>query len=89
MKPDFDKLAREFNEFLTESRNDVNIAVYLQSVQEALESLKPSSMRDSRRITAASQNLKEIRREFKRMNKHINTLEEQLKILEEGRETNE
>ena len=56
----------------------------VQSIDEALSSLNPKSLRDSRRIELAKHNLKEVKSHLRRANERVETLEEQLRILEEN-----
>jgi polyhydroxyalkanoate synthesis regulator phasin len=56
----------------------------VQSIDEALSSLNPKSLRDSRRIELARHNLKEVKSHLRRANERVATLEEQLRILEEN-----
>ena len=55
----------------------------VQSIDEALSSLNPKSLRDSRRIELARHNLKEVKSHLRRANERVATLEEQLRVLEE------
>lgn len=59
---------------------------YLQSIEEALGSIRIRSQRDNRRVELAKHNLKEIKRYMRKMEEQVFTLEEQLKILEEKNE---
>ena len=56
----------------------------VQSIDEALSSLNPKSLRDSRRIELARHNLKEVKSHLRRANDRVATLEEQLRVLEEN-----
>ena len=56
---------------------------YVQSIEEALSNIRIGSQRDSRRVSLARHNLREIKRHLRRMEERVNTLEEQLKVLEE------
>jgi len=56
----------------------------VQSIDESLSSLNPKSLRDSRRIELARHNLKEVKNHLRRANERVDTLEEQLRILEEN-----
>ncbi len=56
----------------------------VQSIDESLSSLKPKSLRDSRRIELARHNLKEVKSHLRRANDRVATLEEQLRVLEEN-----
>jgi len=59
---------------------------YLQSLKEILTNIRPSSTADSRRLEMAQQQLREIRRYTRRLNEKLTKLEEQVKVLEEGKE---
>ena len=51
--------------------------------KRAFRSLKPKSMKESRRLTLAKNNLREIKRHARRMQNQVSVLEEKLNILEE------
>tara|TARA_A100001011_G_scaffold372691_1_gene431362 strand:+ start:331 stop:594 length:264 start_codon:yes stop_codon:yes gene_type:complete len=80
---DLRKMTREF--LLGENKRP-DWKAYLQSIDEALGSIRIRSQRDSRRVELAKHNLKEIRRYMRRMEEQVTTLEEQLKVLEEQSE---
>jgi len=84
MKVDLDKLTRGF--LLGESHNKPNVMSYIESVREALENIKPMTKADSSRIDIAKSQMREVRRNFRRMNQRIDRLEEQVKVLEEQKE---
>ena len=69
---------------MNEGRQQVNWQALVQSIDEALSSIRSGSLRDSRRIELAKHNLKEIRKHLRKANERIETLEEQLRVLEEG-----
>tara|TARA_E500000331_G_scaffold351663_1_gene398774 strand:+ start:909 stop:1172 length:264 start_codon:yes stop_codon:yes gene_type:complete len=77
---DLRKMTREF---LLDENKRPDWKAYLQSIEEALGSIRIRSQRDSRRVELARHNLKEIRRYMRRMEEQVTTLEEQLKVLEE------
>ena len=79
---DLRKMAREF--VLNEGRKVINWQTLVQSVDEALNGIRTSSLRDTRRVELAKHNLREIKKHLRRANEKIETLEEQLRILEEG-----
>ncbi len=84
MKTDFDKMTRQF--LLGEDMRDANIFVYLQALNETLKSMSPKTSTGIRRLEIAREHLKEVKRQARRMTQHVMTLEEQLKVLEEGKE---
>ena len=80
---DLRKMAREF--VLNEGKKVINWQTLVQSVDEALNGIRTTSLRDSRRVELAKHNLREIKRHLRRANEKIETLEEQLKLLEENK----
>ena len=77
---DLRKMTREF--LLGEGASP-DWKAYIQSIEEALSNIRIGSQRDSRRVSLARHNLREIKRHLRRMEERVNTLEEQLKVLEE------
>lgn len=69
---------------MNEGKQQVNWQALVQSIEEALSSIRTSSLRDNRRVELAKHNLREIKRHLRKANERIETLEEQLRILEEG-----
>lgn len=69
---------------MNEGKQQVKWQTLIQSIEEALSSIRTSSVRDSRRVELAKHNIKEIKRHLRKANERIETLEEQLRILEEG-----
>tara|TARA_Y100000114_G_scaffold151467_1_gene168237 strand:+ start:93 stop:359 length:267 start_codon:yes stop_codon:yes gene_type:complete len=78
---DLRRMTKKF--IMNEGRQQVNWQALVQSIDEALSSIRSGSLRDSRRIELAKHNLKEIRRHLRKANERIETLEEQLRVLEE------
>lgn len=79
---DLRRMTRKF--IMNEGKQQVNWQALVQSIEEALSSIRTSSLRDNRRVELAKHNLKEIKRHLRKANERIDTLEEQLRILEEG-----
>lgn len=79
---DLRRMTRKF--IVNEGKQQVNWQALAQSIEEALASIRTSSLRDNRRVELAKHNLKEIKRHLRKANERIETLEEQLRILEEG-----
>jgi len=65
--------------------NPPTIKSYIQSLEEALSSLKPRTIKEKNKLTIAMQHLKEIKRKARRMEAKIEVLEEELKVLEESK----
>ena len=82
----FNRLEKKFNDFLflKESKRP-GLSAILESVNLHLESLKPASIREQRAIQMALYGLKQARLESRRLGERLKTLEEQIKILEEGK----
>lgn len=76
-------LRRMTREFLLGEGASPDWKAYIQSIEEALNNIRIGSQRDSRRVSLARHNLREIKRHLRRMEERVNTLEEQLKVLEE------
>ena len=84
---DFDGLTKRFldGEFLKEGKSpDINS--YIQTLGEILDNFKPKSISERRRLDAARDQLREIRRHTRRMQSQIHILEEKLIILEENKD---
>jgi len=79
---DLRRMTRKF--IVNEGKQQVNWQALVQSIEEALSSIRTSSVRDTRRVELAKHNIKEIKRHLRKANERIETLEEQLRILEEG-----
>lgn len=80
---DLRKMTRDF--IMNEGKKSINWQALVQSVEEALGTIRTTSLRDSRRVELARHNIREIKRHLKKANERIETLEEELKLLEENR----
>jgi len=87
---DFNKMTRDF--LLGEARQP-NIMSRMRAVKEALESLRPRTIKERQRIEIAQENLAHVRRNYRKLeeqNKFLqeenNNLTEKLQILEEKKE---
>ena len=74
---------REWQKYLLNEESERDIFMYIQALQESISFLKPKSMKESRRLTLAKNNLREIKRHARRMQNQVSVLEEKLNILEE------
>ena len=81
---DLNRMTREF--LLGESHRP-SVYTFIQSIEETLHVITPRSQKDSRRVELAKSNLREIRREFKRVDERVNVLEERVKLLDENKES--
>jgi hypothetical protein len=82
----FSRIEKKFNDFLylKESKKP-GLSAILESVGRHLEALNPRSIREQRAIRMALYELKQARLESRRLDERLKTLEEQIKILEEGK----
>jgi len=79
------KLFRMTKQFLLNESFTPNVKVYLQSLNDLVEHIKPVSKKDSHRLQLAKENIIKLRRHFRKMEEHVSSLEEQLKVLEEDK----
>lgn len=63
-----------------------SVLSYLQSLSETLNTLRPSSTSDKRRLEIAKSHLKEVRRCVNKLEEQVYLLEEKVKLLEENKE---
>ena len=59
--------------------------VWIQSLQDNLNSLRPKTVADKRRIDLMKHQLTELRRITRRMDEQIKKLEEEVKFLQENK----
>ena len=85
MKIDYGKITRRF--LMGEAIEKPDAFSYIQSLEEALNSINPKSMRSENRLKVAKEHLRNIRKEVRNLNKQVTMLQEQLKILEENKES--
>jgi|TARA_R110000824_G_scaffold43928_8_gene128241 hypothetical protein len=80
MKIDLNSLARKFimNEGVGPKINS-----WIQALSEDINSLKPRSLSEERRIEVMKHNLLELRRSTRRMQLEVKRLEEQVTVLQE------
>ena len=65
---------------------DANILTYIQALTEVIENMRPRTQAESRRLSMAKQQLKEINKMARKMQEQINVLEERVNVLEEIKE---
>tara|TARA_R110002020_G_scaffold26405_1_gene85327 strand:- start:455 stop:727 length:273 start_codon:yes stop_codon:yes gene_type:complete len=87
----FNDLTRKF--LLGEWKQDVSILSRARTIREALESLKPRTIKERQRIEIALENLSHLRRGYRKLeekNKAVMeenaSLNEKLNLLEESKE---
>ena len=81
---DYGKITRRF--LLGEAVEAPDTFSYIQSLEEALNNIT-TNISGQRRLKVAKEHLRNIRREFRRLNKKVVMLEEQVNILEENKES--
>ena len=74
------------NFMLLEEKVSPSVVAYIQSLSETLESLRPSSTSDKRRIEIAKSHLKEVKKHVNKLEEQVYSLEEKVKLLEETKE---
>lgn len=75
-----------WNFFKLEENVSPSVLSYLQSLSETLNTLRPSSTSDKRRLEIARSHLKEIKKHVNKLEEQVYTLEEKIKLLEENKE---
>lgn len=75
----------EWTSFLL-GEGKVDIFTYLQSLQETLDSIKVTSLREQRRIHIAKEHLKHVKRHVNMMLTENEDLKNKLSILEENKD---
>lgn len=63
-----------------------SVLSYLQSLSETLNTLRPSSTTDKRRLEIAKSHLKEVKRHVNKLEEQVYVLEEKIKLLEENKD---
>jgi len=85
MDVDYRKMTKEFL-FNEGQLPDATILTYVQALSETIANMKPRTQSESRRLSMAKQQLKEIKKMARRMQEQINVLEERVNVLEEIKE---
>jgi len=83
VKIDLNALTRRF--LLGESKAKPSVRAYVESVIRIIDEVRPKSQRENRQFSVARQHLQEIKRLNRQLVEKITLLEEQVKILEEGK----
>jgi hypothetical protein len=84
MKVDLRRMTRDF--LIGEVKSNPTARAYVESVLRILDEVRPKSQRESRQLSVARQNLLEIKRVVRTLENKISLLEEQVRVLEEGKE---
>jgi uncharacterized alpha-E superfamily protein len=80
---DWNSMTRKF--LLGERNNPPSMRSYIQSLNEILKNLNPSSMRERRNVEIAIEHLRGINRHTRKLEEKVLMLEEKLKVLEEDK----
>lgn len=68
---------------MNEGHSPPDMNSYIQALEEALSSIKPSTMKDHRRIAIAKENLRNIRSQHRKLQAEHKELQERVVQLEE------
>ena len=63
-----------------------SVRSYVQSLSELLNSMRPNTTTDSRRLEIAKNHLKEVKKHINKLEERVEVLEEQVKLLEETKD---
>ena len=83
MKIDLNSLTRKF--LLGETKQRPSVRAYVESIMRIIDEVRPKSQRENRQLSVARQHLQEIKRLNRQLVEKVTLLEEQVKILEEGK----
>ena len=83
VKVDLNKLTKRF--LLGDAKSRPGVRAYVESVVGILEQFIPRTQRESRQLSIARQHLNEIKKLNRKLEERISLLEEQVKVLEEGK----
>lgn len=71
---------------LNEEIDEKTIFTFIQGLQEIVDSLKPRTVTEKRRLSIAKQHLREVKKYARRMINENYSLQEKLSLLEESKE---
>tara|TARA_R110000824_G_scaffold154179_1_gene326138 strand:- start:859 stop:1104 length:246 start_codon:yes stop_codon:yes gene_type:complete len=78
---DLRRLTRRFLMKETYSPSPIS---YFQTLLDSLQTMRPSSKRDSYKLEVAMEQTNKLRREYRRMERKMKVLQERLQVLEEN-----
>jgi len=81
---DLRKLTKDF--LLGERLDTPSVMSYIQSLEETVYALRPSTKHEARRVEIAKEHIRHVKRHTKRLMEKVTTLEERLSTLEENQE---
>ena len=82
MSTNYSKMTRKF--LMGEASEPPTTDSFIQSLEEILSNIK-TNVGGQKRLEIAKSHLRELRRNFRRLNNKVHKLEEQLRVLEEER----
>ena len=78
-------LRRLTREFLLGEAKSASPVSYFQNLMETLQTMRPTTQRDARKLEIALEQANKLRREYLRMERKMRLLEERLQVLEENK----
>jgi len=81
---DFGKMTKRF--LLGEKLDTPGLLSYIQSLEEIVYKLNPTTKHEARRVEIAKEHVRHVKRHSKRLMEKVSVLEERLSILEENTE---
>lgn len=81
---DFRRMTKKF--LLGEKLDTPSLMSYIQSLEEIVYSLRPSTKSEHRRIEIAKEHIRNVKRHSRRLTEKVSALEERLSTLEENKE---
>ena len=80
---DYEIMTRKF--LLGEGTTSPSLRSYIQSLNEIIIALNPTTLTERRRVEMALEHIKEIKRRSRKLEEKVSMLEEKLKVLEEDK----
>ena len=80
---------RFWRQYILNEGASPDVGVWLQSLTENLNLLRPQSIRESKRVEAMKHQLAEVRRCTRRMQKEMKILQEENRLLQEKKSNDE
>ena len=80
---DLDLITRRF--IIGEGKESPSVQGYVETALSIIETIRPKSQRETRQLSIIKEHLREIKRINRKLEEKVFRLEEQIKILEEGK----
>ena len=81
---DLRRMTKQF--LLGEKLDTPSLMSYIQSLEEIVYALKPSTKQESRRVEIAKEHIRNVKRHSRRLTEKVQSLEERISTLEESKE---